>query len=66
MTVVKSLDRDQGRDQDALPAVLEDGEGNRWDIFGEAISGPRIGQRLNPTTSLIGIGSPGEHSIQTL
>ena len=40
--------------QDALPAVLEDGEGNRWDIFGEAISGPRAGQRLTPTTSFIG------------
>lgn len=40
--------------QDALPAVLEDSEGNRWDIFGEAISGPRTGQRLTPTTSFIG------------
>ena len=40
--------------QNALPAVLEDSEGNRWDIFGEAISGPRKGQKLTPTTSFIG------------
>lgn len=40
--------------QDAFPAVLEDNEGNRWDIFGEAISGPRTGQILTPTTSFIG------------
>ena len=40
--------------QDALPAVLLDGEGNRWDIFGEAIAGPRKGERLIPTVSYIG------------
>jgi hypothetical protein len=40
--------------QNVLPAVLEDSEGNRWDIFGEAIAGPRTGQKLIPTTSFIG------------
>ena len=40
--------------QDALPAVMLDGEGNRWDIFGEAIAGPRKGERLIPTISYIG------------
>ena len=40
--------------QDALPALLEDSEGNHWDIFGEAISGQRTGQKLTPTTSFIG------------
>jgi hypothetical protein len=37
--------------QDALPAVLEDNEGNRWDIFGRAVSGPRGGSQLTPTVS---------------
>jgi hypothetical protein len=26
--------------------ILEDDEGNQWNIFGEAVSGPRAGQRL--------------------
>ena len=34
--------------------ILLDQEGNKWDIFGEAVSGPRIGQKLNPTTSFMG------------
>lgn len=29
-----------------LPALMEDSEGNVWNLFGEAISGPRTGQRL--------------------
>jgi hypothetical protein len=34
--------------------ILEDSEGNLWDIFGEAIAGSRTGQRLKPTTSFMG------------
>jgi hypothetical protein len=37
-----------------LPIVMEDTEGNSWDIFGFAMEGPRKGQRLKPTQSLMG------------
>lgn len=37
-----------------VPAILSDNEGNEWDIFGYAVSGPRLGQRLSPTQSLMG------------
>lgn len=40
--------------QDALPVVMEDNEGNQWDIFGKAVAGPRQGQNLPPATSFIG------------
>ncbi len=40
--------------QDQLPVVMKDDEGNLWNIFGEAISGPRAGQVLPPTSSFIG------------
>ena len=39
--------------QNALPIILEDNEGNKWDIFGVAVSGPRAGQQLTTTTSFI-------------
>jgi hypothetical protein len=32
-----------------LPVIAEDQEGNRWDIFGEAVSGPRKGEKLKHT-----------------
>ena len=35
-------------------AILQDQEGNRWNVFGEALSGPRQGQRLTPTESFMG------------
>ena len=35
-------------------AVMEDQEGNRYNVFGEAVAGPRKGQRLNATRSFIG------------
>jgi len=31
-----------------------DKTGNKWDFFGEAISGPRVGQRLNPLKGYVG------------
>ncbi|MEX0771237.1 MAG: DUF3179 domain-containing protein [Balneolaceae bacterium] len=40
--------------QDALPVVMKDQEGNRWDVFGYAVEGPRKGSRLNPTQSYTG------------
>lgn len=30
----------------ALPNILEDTEGNTWDVFGNATSGPRAGEKL--------------------
>lgn len=38
----------------AEKAVAIDNEGNEWNVFGEAISGDRKGQRLMPTRSYIG------------
>lgn len=40
--------------QNALPAVMEDEQGNRYEVFGEVVSGPDLGERLLPTTSYIG------------
>ena len=34
-----------------LPVVMSDSEGNNWDIFGNAVSGPRTGVQLERTTS---------------
>lgn len=38
----------------SLPVIMEDNEGNSWDIFGYASDGPRAGERLTPTQSLMG------------
>ena len=37
--------------QDRLPVAMTDTEGNEWDIFGTAVSGPRAGTRLETTNS---------------
>jgi len=37
--------------QDDLPNVMSDAEGNVWDIFGTAVSGPRVGTQLVMTRS---------------
>ena len=34
-----------------LPNLMQDSEGNVWDVFGEAVSGPRAGTRLTKTNS---------------
>jgi Protein of unknown function (DUF3179) len=39
---------------EAFPAILQDREGNTWDIFGYATSGPRRGSRLQPMRSTWG------------
>ena len=31
---------------DSLPAIMKDNLGNYWDVFGEAIYGPNVGQKL--------------------
>jgi hypothetical protein len=36
-----------------FPSILTDNEGNTWDAFGHAISGPREGERLNGTVSYL-------------
>ncbi|MCW9000414.1 MAG: DUF3179 domain-containing protein, partial [Kangiellaceae bacterium] len=33
--------------QDNLPIVMQDNEGNQWNIFGEAVAGPRSGEQLD-------------------
>ena len=40
--------------QGALPIVMEDNEGNKWDIFGEAAEGPRAGTKLPEVLNYIG------------
>ncbi|MEL7123998.1 MAG: hypothetical protein AAFO07_31460, partial [Bacteroidota bacterium] len=40
--------------QDNGATILEDNEGGQWNIFGEAVSGPRIGTNLKGTSSYIG------------
>jgi len=37
--------------QDDLPNIMSDTEGNIWDIFGTAVSGPRAGTQLESTRS---------------
>ena len=36
---------------DQYPSVMEDNEGNTWDLFGTAVSGPRTGTQLAMTNS---------------
>jgi len=38
---------------DNYPVVLKDTEGNEWDVFGIAVSGPRKGQKLEKPTSMM-------------
>ena len=40
--------------QDRLPIVMKDREGTFWNVFGEAVEGPRQGQRLLPAKSYSG------------
>ncbi len=39
--------------QNELPVVMRDNEGNEWDVFGTAVSGPRTGQQLQKTNSYV-------------
>jgi len=38
----------------ALPIIMEDPDGNEWDVFGIAQHGPDKGKQLKPTRSLMG------------
>lgn len=38
----------------ALPIIMKDQEGNNWDLFGEAVSGPRTGLKLKSPQSYTG------------
>ncbi len=40
--------------QDSGSTILADNEGNQWNVFGEAVDGPRKGEQLGPTELLIG------------
>lgn len=40
--------------QGSLPIVMEDNEGNKWDIFGEAVEGPRQGTKLPEVLNYVG------------
>ncbi len=33
--------------------LFKDNEGNKWSVFGEVVSGPRLNQKLSPTKSVI-------------
>ncbi len=37
------------------PEILKDQFGNTWDVFGNAVSGPHQGERMEPTHSFIGM-----------
>jgi hypothetical protein len=39
--------------QDELPVILMDTQGTKWDIFGNAVSGPGKGMKLTPAKSFI-------------
>jgi len=39
--------------ENELPIIMVDGEGNKWDIFGVAVDGPRAGTVLEVTKSFI-------------
>lgn len=40
--------------QGELPVVMQDSEGNKWDVFGRAVEGPRTGARLTAARSYTG------------
>jgi hypothetical protein len=39
--------------ENALPNIMTDTEGNIWDVFGTAVSGPRAGEQLARTESYV-------------
>lgn len=39
--------------ENALPVIMTDTEGNTWDLFGTAVSGPRAGEQLAMTQSYV-------------
>ncbi len=43
---------------DDLSSLLEDGEGTKWNLMGKAMSGPRKGEQLKPTQSMMSYWFP--------
>jgi hypothetical protein len=39
--------------ENELPVIMKDNEGSKWDIFGNAVSGPRVGDELEASNSFI-------------
>lgn len=39
--------------QNSLPVAMRDNEGGEWDVFGNAVTGPRVGTQLQKTNSYI-------------
>jgi hypothetical protein len=37
-----------------LPALMKDTEGTTWDVFGRAVDGPRLGQKLQTVPQMMG------------
>lgn len=42
--------------QNSLPIMMEDSNGNTWDMFGNAISGPRKGVQLKSPNGFVALG----------
>lgn len=42
--------------QNEFPIVLMDETGSKWTVFGEAVSGPRMGEKLESTDSYVALG----------
>ena len=40
--------------QNEFPAVMEDQEGNKYNLFGEVIEGSNLGEKLNAPISYMG------------
>lgn len=42
--------------QDSFPIVMEDNNGNQWDLFGMAVSGPNKGHQLESPVGFVALG----------
>lgn len=40
--------------ENEFPVILADNEGNKWDVFGRAVDGPRTGQKLQTVPQMMG------------
>lgn len=53
-------------DDSEFPLILSDNQGNKWDIFGYAIEGPKTGQKLASPKSYIAAGWAWEDFFENL
>lgn len=42
--------------QDEFPVIMQDNSGTKWNVFGEAVSGPNQGQQLTSPASYMALG----------